>query len=80
MTRLARIQPWTSVVPMAQCVPERRVWQDPSLAFALFAIKGAATYGFSVILSRIGNAIIASNQRAMFSKLMRRSSPAPTVF
>ncbi len=45
------------------------VWLS-SLAFALFAIKGAATYGFQVILSRISNAIIANNQRAMFSKLM----------
>ena len=40
------------------------------ITFALFAMKGAATYGFSVILSQIGNAILASNQRAMFAKLM----------
>ncbi len=37
---------------------------------ALFASKGLATYGFSVILSRIGNRIIADNQRAMFAKLL----------
>ncbi len=37
---------------------------------ALFASKGLATYGFSVILSRIGNRIIADNQRAVFAKLL----------
>jgi subfamily B ATP-binding cassette protein MsbA len=38
---------------------------------ALFASKGLATYGFSVMLSRIGNRIIADNQRAVFAKLLR---------
>jgi ATP-binding cassette, subfamily B, bacterial MsbA len=37
---------------------------------ALFASKGIATYGFSVVLSRIGNRIIADNQRAVFAKLL----------
>ena len=37
---------------------------------ALFASKGLATYGFSLVLSRIGNRIIADNQRAMFGKLL----------
>ena len=37
---------------------------------ALFASKGIATYGFSVVLSRIGNRIIADNQRAVFTKLL----------
>ncbi len=37
---------------------------------ALFASKGLATYGFSVMLSRIGNRIIADNQRAVFAKLL----------
>ena len=37
---------------------------------ALFTSKGLATYGFSVMLSRIGNRIIADNQRAMFAKLL----------
>jgi subfamily B ATP-binding cassette protein MsbA len=36
----------------------------------IFAIKGAATYGHSVILSQIGNAILANNQRRLFAKLM----------
>jgi ATP-binding cassette, subfamily B, bacterial MsbA len=37
---------------------------------ALFASKGLATYGFSVMLSRIGNRIIADNQRAVLAKLL----------
>ena len=37
---------------------------------ALFTIKGLATYGHSVLLSHIGNRIVANNQRAVFSKLL----------
>jgi len=37
---------------------------------ALFTAKGLATYGQSVMLSRIGNRIIADNQRAVFAKLL----------
>src|SRR5215831_15668401 len=37
---------------------------------ALFAIKGVASYGQAVMLSRIGARIIARNQRAMFDKLL----------
>jgi ATP-binding cassette subfamily B protein len=36
----------------------------------LFAAKGVATYGHSVLMSRIGNRIIANNQRALFDKLL----------
>jgi ABC-type multidrug transport system fused ATPase/permease subunit len=43
------------------------------LAFLLFAIKGLATYGQAVILQRIGNAILAANQRRLFTKLMHES-------
>lgn len=39
----------------------------------LFTIKGAATYGHSVILSKISNAILANNQRKLFAKLMREN-------
>ncbi|WP_438278460.1 ABC transporter ATP-binding protein [Nitrobacter sp.] len=40
---------------------------------AIFALKGAATYGHSVILSQISNAILANNQRRLFAKLMSES-------
>src|SRR6476620_11111128 len=39
----------------------------------LLFIKGAATYGHQVILSKISNAILANNQRQLFAKLMRES-------
>lgn len=40
--------------------------------FLLF-VKGMATYGHMVILSKISNAILASNQRQLFAKLMNES-------
>jgi ATP-binding cassette, subfamily B, bacterial MsbA len=40
------------------------------ITVVLFACKGLATYGHSVMLSRIGNRIVADNQRAVFSKLL----------
>ena len=40
------------------------------ITVALFAIKGFATYGHSVMLLRIGNRIVADNQRAVFGKLL----------
>ncbi|MEW6639762.1 MAG: ABC transporter ATP-binding protein [Pseudomonadota bacterium] len=43
------------------------------ITMALFTAKGAATYGQAVILSRISNAIVATNQRRLFSKLMSES-------
>src|SRR3954453_8929849 len=39
----------------------------------LFMLKGAATYGYAVILSKISNAILADNQRRLFAKLMSES-------
>ncbi len=39
----------------------------------IFIIKGAATYGHTVILSQISNAILANNQRRLFAKLMSES-------
>jgi ATP-binding cassette subfamily B protein len=43
------------------------------LTVVLFSIKGAATYGQAVLLSRIGNRIVAENQRRVFAKLMQES-------
>src|SRR5260221_8192486 len=39
----------------------------------LLFVKGVATYGQSVILSKISNAILANNQRRLFAKLMSES-------
>ena len=41
-----------------------------AITVVLFSLKGLATYGHSVMLSRIGNRIVADNQRAVFSKLL----------
>ena len=40
------------------------------ITVVLFTAKGIATYGHSVLLSQIGNRIVADNQRAVFSKLL----------
>src|ERR1700736_3325238 len=40
------------------------------ITILIFMLKGAATYGHSVILSQISNAILANNQRRLFGKLM----------
>jgi ATP-binding cassette subfamily B protein len=42
-------------------------------ALAMFTVKGFATYGSAVTLSRIGNWIIADNQRRMFDKLLQQN-------
>jgi ATP-binding cassette, subfamily B, bacterial MsbA len=42
-------------------------------AVAIFTAKGFATYGSTVTLSRIGNRIIADNQRRMFDKLLQEN-------
>jgi ABC-type multidrug transport system fused ATPase/permease subunit len=44
-----------------------------AVTIVIFIIKGAATYGHQVILSKISNAILANNQRALFAKLMSES-------
>src|SRR3954467_5721564 len=44
-----------------------------SVTIMIFILKGAATYGHQVILSKISNAILANNQRRLFAKLMNES-------
>jgi ATP-binding cassette subfamily B protein len=39
----------------------------------IFLVKGVTTYGHTVILSQISNAILANNQRRLFAKLMNES-------
>jgi ATP-binding cassette subfamily B protein len=43
------------------------------VTIVIFALKGAATYGHTVMLSQISNAILANNQRKLFAKLMSES-------
>lgn len=44
-----------------------------AVVIGLFTARGIATYFQSVMLSRIGNAILANNQRKLFAKLMQES-------
>ena len=43
------------------------------VTIVLFTIRGVATYGHQVMLARIGNRIVAENQRRLFAKLMHES-------
>ena len=43
------------------------------LAAFVFMVKAASTYGHTLIMSRIGNRIVADNQRRMFEKLIRQN-------
>src|ERR1700679_4073431 len=42
-------------------------------ALALFVMRGAATYGSLVVLSRIGNRIVATAQRRVFELLLNQN-------
>jgi ATP-binding cassette subfamily B protein len=43
------------------------------LAMAIFVVKGLSTYGQQVMLARVGNSIVAENQRRMFAKLLQQN-------
>ena len=42
-------------------------------ALVLFVVRGAATYGSQVVLSRIGNGIVAAAQRRVFDRLLKQN-------
>jgi subfamily B ATP-binding cassette protein MsbA len=50
-----------------------RVLEISAAAFTVFVLRGLAMYGHSVILSRIGNSIVAENQRRAFSNLLQQN-------
>jgi ATP-binding cassette, subfamily B, bacterial MsbA len=43
------------------------------LAMAIFVVRALATYGSAVMLSWIGNSIVAKNQRRLFDKLLQEN-------
>jgi subfamily B ATP-binding cassette protein MsbA len=49
------------------------VVQIAVLTFLLFVIRGLSHYGHAVILLRIGNSIVADNQRRMFGGLLQQN-------
>nr|WP_316651370.1 ABC transporter ATP-binding protein [uncultured Gellertiella sp.] len=65
-----------SVVSTAFVHPDRNsnlVWIICGSIFVAFLMRGLATYGQSVTLSKIGNNIVASYQRRIYAKLMQLS-------
>lgn len=50
---------------------EAAVWWLSAVIVGLYAVKGFATYGQQVTLSRIANAIVASVQRRLCAHLLR---------
>ncbi|HEY7299847.1 MAG TPA: ABC transporter ATP-binding protein [Xanthobacteraceae bacterium] len=44
-----------------------------ALTFGVFTLRGLAIYGHAVIMSRIGNSVVAENQRRVFSKLLQHN-------
>src|SRR5262249_5260441 len=44
-----------------------------TLTFIAFAVRGLSTYGHAVMLLRIGNKIIAENQRRLFGRLLEQN-------
>src|ERR1700760_3189637 len=50
-----------------------RVYQIGIIVVIVFSLRGLATYGHLVMLSRIGNSIVAENQRRLFSKILQQN-------
>jgi ATP-binding cassette subfamily B protein len=49
----------------------RAVWEITAAIVAIYTVKGLATYGQQVVMSRVGNAIVADIQRRMFDQMLR---------
>lgn len=52
---------------------EGMVWLIAGAVVIIYTIKGLSSYGQEVMLTRIGNAIIASLQRQIFDRLLRQT-------
>ena len=49
----------------------KAVWEITAAIVAIYTVKGLATYGQQVILSRVGNSIVADVQRRIFDQMLR---------
>jgi ATP-binding cassette, subfamily B, bacterial MsbA len=47
------------------------VWEITAAIVAIYTVKGLATYGQQVVLSRVGNSIVADIQKRMFDQMLR---------
>ena len=47
------------------------VWEITAAIVVIYTVKGLATYGQQVVMSRIGNSIVANVQKRMFDQMLR---------
>jgi ATP-binding cassette, subfamily B, bacterial MsbA len=47
------------------------VWEITAAIVVIYTVKGLATYGQQVVLSRVGNSIVADVQRRIFNQMLR---------
>ena len=47
------------------------VWEITAAIVVIYTVKGLATYGQQVVMSRVGNAIVADIQRRIFDQMLR---------
>ena len=47
------------------------VWEITAAIVVIYTVKGLATYGQQVVLSRVGNSIVADIQRRIFDQMLR---------
>ena len=47
------------------------VWEITAAIVVIYTVKGLATYGQQVVLSRVGNSIVADVQRRIFDQMLR---------
>jgi ATP-binding cassette, subfamily B, bacterial MsbA len=49
----------------------KAVWEITAAIVVIYTVKGLATYGQQVVLSRVANGIVANVQRRMFDQMLR---------
>ncbi|MBV8441387.1 MAG: ABC transporter ATP-binding protein, partial [Hyphomicrobiales bacterium] len=49
----------------------KAVWEITAAIVTIYTVKGLATYGQQVIMSRVGNSIVADCQRRIFDQMLR---------
>jgi ABC-type multidrug transport system fused ATPase/permease subunit len=47
------------------------VWEITAAIVAIYTVKGLATYGQQVVMSQVGNSIVANVQKRMFDQMLR---------
>jgi ABC-type multidrug transport system fused ATPase/permease subunit len=47
------------------------VWEITAAIVVIYTVKGLATYGQQVVMSQVGNSIVANVQRRMFDQMLR---------